>query len=79
MPGWTFNIRPNPTNSYNPGYKQVRDHQRLLAGLDKTRQYPTYGGPYFPSPMLYGTEVPSLPGHMLSNSGAQYTRLLHLA
>jgi len=79
MPGWTFGVRPNPTNSYNPDYAAVRAHQRQLYGLDKVRQFPTTGGPYMSGPMLYGTEVPSLPGNLMADSGAQYTRLLHLA
>ena len=79
MPGWTFTMRPVPSNSYDPGYEELRNHQRLLRGLDKVRQFPTYAGPFFPTDMLRGTEVPSLPGHMDVNSGAQYLKLLNLA
>lgn len=78
MPGWSFGIRPLPSNSYDPGYAPLRDHQRMLRGLDKIRQFPTYAGPFFPTDMMRGSEVPSLPGHLLMGSGAEYTKLLNL-
>lgn len=79
LPGWSFGVRPMPTNSTSPDFDSIRQHTRVLRGLDKVRQFPTHAGPFFPTDMMRGTEVPSLPGHMAIQSGAFYTKILNLA